>query len=79
MALNLQNNEGNTALMIAIENQNFQMAHILILNGANVNMVDKTALLYVVRCKETSHSIRLLKMMIQKDVDVNLQNKGKQL
>jgi ankyrin repeat protein len=75
--LNLQNNEGNTALMIAIENQNFQMAHILILNGANVNMVDKTALLYVVRYKETCHSIRLLKMMIQKDVDVNLQNKGK--
>ncbi|MBR3627785.1 MAG: ankyrin repeat domain-containing protein [Elusimicrobia bacterium] len=68
--LNIQNEEGKTALMIAAERGNEKITKLLISKGADVNIqsVDKmTALSYAARYGKT----KIVKILISKGADVN--------
>lgn len=74
--IDLQEDQGKTALMLAIEYGNYDMARILIKGGANVNIQDhaeNSALSYIAIFNRK----KLLKSLINNGANVNVINKDK--
>ncbi|AVL94346.1 putative ankyrin repeat protein [Megavirus vitis] len=81
--INIQNNKGETALMLLVSNyfeNNIDVVKLLLDNGANVNFKtsDKwTALMLASRCSNIPSSTDIIKLLLEYGADVNLcNNKG---
>ena len=73
--INLQNKDGNTALIYAIRENNIEMVKLLLLEkGADTNLQNKdgnTALIYAIR----ENNIEMVKLLLEQGANTNLQNK----
>jgi len=73
--LNLQDNYGNTALIIACHNNNTEIVNLLIENKTNLDLQDNdgwTALIYACYKNNTE----LVKILIDKGANLDLQDKN---
>ena len=73
--VNLQNNDGDTALMIACANGNVQIVNTLIKAGANVDLPNKyeeTAIIHA--CKNENVNLEIVKALIEKVANVDVQD-----
>jgi ankyrin repeat protein len=72
--LDLQNRNGETALMIALKSDNNQMAEYLIEQGANLDLKDRNEQ-SVLHWACLNEKIKLVHLLIRKGADLNIKNK----
>lgn len=72
--MNVQNNEGKTALMIALERRNDEIGKALIEHGANLHLIDRKGITALILAIQYSLDSKLIEMIIEKNVDMDFQD-----
>ncbi|MCG8568583.1 MAG: ankyrin repeat domain-containing protein, partial [Spirochaetes bacterium] len=67
--INLQDNQGNTALVYAIERGRHNIAMLLLENGADIHLKAKSKDLFLIACDKLKYDP--LKMLVEKGIDIN--------
>ena len=76
-SVNTQMKNGNTPLMLAVNNNNIEVVKLLISKGADVNAIDefdRSALFFAV----SNDNIGIAKVLINNGADVNIESKLRQ-
>lgn len=75
--INLKNDKGETALMIAVLEKDYKMFKYLLDNRANVNAKDNngnTALIKLVKNADYPEALKILKLLLENNANPNITN-----